>query len=198
MRYASRARRAISRAGHDRNSQGKQQGHHWARHSGRRAGARASRVGSLPGCVVLCPTVRRPPRAHKQAQKRLGNATTAAVAALPGHDRAQSRCLPRPQSCGVGIPLLVLTCPWLLSTRTPLSCPDAPPTQAGAFKIGDTAGTLDNIVACKLNREADPAQGARASWATCSFNAAAAPASTPMTRVHLGGPVWPSPGADRS
>ncbi len=24
--------------------------------------------------------------------------------------------------------------------------------QAGAFKIGDTAGTLDNIVACKLHR----------------------------------------------
>ena len=24
--------------------------------------------------------------------------------------------------------------------------------QAGAFKIGDTAGTLDNIIACKLNR----------------------------------------------
>ncbi len=25
-------------------------------------------------------------------------------------------------------------------------------TQAGAFKIGDTAGTLENIIACKLNR----------------------------------------------
>lgn len=25
-------------------------------------------------------------------------------------------------------------------------------TQAGAFRIGDTAGTLDNIVACKLYR----------------------------------------------
>jgi ATP citrate (pro-S)-lyase len=24
--------------------------------------------------------------------------------------------------------------------------------QAGAFKIGDTAGTLDNIIACKLHR----------------------------------------------
>lgn len=24
--------------------------------------------------------------------------------------------------------------------------------QAGAFKIGDTAGTLDNIIACKLYR----------------------------------------------
>lgn len=24
--------------------------------------------------------------------------------------------------------------------------------QAGAFKIGDTAGTIDNIVACKLHR----------------------------------------------
>jgi hypothetical protein len=26
------------------------------------------------------------------------------------------------------------------------------PSQAGAFKIGDTAGTLDNIIACKLYR----------------------------------------------
>jgi hypothetical protein len=26
------------------------------------------------------------------------------------------------------------------------------PMQAGAFKIGDTAGTLDNIIACKLHR----------------------------------------------
>ena len=25
-------------------------------------------------------------------------------------------------------------------------------TQAGAFRIGDTAGTLDNIAACKLHR----------------------------------------------
>ncbi len=25
-------------------------------------------------------------------------------------------------------------------------------SQAGAFKIGDTAGTLDNIIACKLHR----------------------------------------------
>lgn len=31
--------------------------------------------------------------------------------------------------------------------------PSFPPTnQAGAFKIGDTAGTLDNIIACKLYR----------------------------------------------
>lgn len=36
-----------------------------------------------------------------------------------------------------------------------LSAPVAPPPlpcQAGAFKIGDTAGTLDNIIACKLYR----------------------------------------------
>lgn len=39
-----------------------------------------------------------------------------------------------------------------------LSAPVSPhplplcPCQAGAFKIGDTAGTLDNIIACKLYR----------------------------------------------
>lgn len=40
---------------------------------------------------------------------------------------------------------------WYLHSKTlPISF--LPAYQAGAFKIGDTAGTLDNIIACKLNR----------------------------------------------
>ena len=33
-----------------------------------------------------------------------------------------------------------------------LSSKSFEPMQAGAFKIGDTAGTLENIIACKLHR----------------------------------------------
>lgn len=38
----------------------------------------------------------------------------------------------------------------MLQTRVTLLARARP--QAGAFKIGDTAGTLDNIIACKLYR----------------------------------------------
>ena len=34
----------------------------------------------------------------------------------------------------------------------PALCLLCPAVQAGAFKIGDAAGTLDNILACKLYR----------------------------------------------
>lgn len=37
-------------------------------------------------------------------------------------------------------------------STTPTTQPLNHTTQAGAFKIGDTAGTLDNIIACKLYR----------------------------------------------
>src|SRR4051812_5229220 len=41
-----------------------------------------------------------------------------------------------------------------VESRPPSTCTDQLPAalQAGAFKIGDTAGTLDNIIACKLHR----------------------------------------------
>jgi hypothetical protein len=39
------------------------------------------------------------------------------------------------------------------SCQAALSAPaTAAPLQAGAFKIGDTAGTIDNITTCKLHR----------------------------------------------
>lgn len=40
----------------------------------------------------------------------------------------------------------------VVDRRLPAAAHPLCPTQAGAFKIGDAAGTLDNIVACKLYR----------------------------------------------
>ena len=63
---------------------------------------------------------------------------------------------------------------------TPLRRPCTP--QAGAFKIGDAAGTLDNIVACKLYRPGSV--GGSHSRRTAGLSAAAR--------------VWPQPTGRRS
>ncbi len=125
-------RRGRARARHQaprRLCAAQQQGHHRPGHRGRRAGARAARGHGVAWRISLAPC-----RGGRPAGRGQGS----------GGRRAGGRAGQGRVGC-VAMLLELVAAPGQLLFSGDVA-------QAGAFKIGDTAGTLDNIVACKLHR----------------------------------------------